>query len=187
LQLASNTRILATVLQRIPVLAGQPISVKFAAALTAHRGKLLYGATVGTPVHAGSHLRRREMVLDTWLLRNRAELARIFVHEVYHFVWARLGKTRRSIYEELLNREMEFGAMGELGWSAEVLKRSLRPSDREDRTRRWRDYVCESFCDTAAWMYSHARSHQEWTLAESHRKRRAACLAHIIKEGELRV
>jgi len=178
---------IAAVLQRIPALAGQPISVKFATALTAHRGKLLYGAPVGTPVHAGSHLRRREMVLDTWLLRNRTELARIFVHEVYHFVWARLGKTRRSLYEELLNREIEARVPGELGWSAEGMKLRLTPADREDRTRRWRDYVCESFCDTAAWMYSHARTHEEWTLAESYRKRRAACLAHILKEGELRV
>jgi hypothetical protein len=172
---------------RMPDFTGQPISVSFAPGLTAHRGKLIHGGAVGVPVHAGSHLRRREMVLDADLLRNRNELNRILVHEVYHFVWAKLGNHRRDIYEQVLHREMEAHARGELGWSAQALKQALTATDRRNRSRRWRDYICESFCDTAAWMYSRARSHAEWTLAERHRKRRAACLVHIIEEGELRV
>ena len=56
---------------------------------------------------------------------------------------------------DLLDEEFRRGARGELGWSAEWRKleldagRHLRP-----RTRRWREYCCESFCDTAAWLYS---------------------------------
>ena len=38
---------------------------------------------------------------------------------------------------------------------------------------RWRDYLCESFCDTAAWIYSGVRRHPEYTLAARHRNRRA--------------
>ena len=37
----------------------------------------------------------------------------------------------------------------------------------------WRDYVCESFCDTAAWLYGRIRRHDEFTLAERNRRRRA--------------
>jgi hypothetical protein len=49
-------------------------------------------------------------------------------------------------------------------------KRTLGP-----RTgRAWRDYVCESFCDTAAWLYSGVRRHPEFTLAPRFRERRAA-------------
>jgi hypothetical protein len=172
---------------RMPELTGQPISVSFAPGLTAYRGKLLHNGLRGVPVHAGSHLRLREMVLDSDLLRNQSELNRIFVHEVHHFVWAKLGRHRRHVYEQLLHREMEMRARGELGWSAQAMKQALAPSDRRNRSRRWREYVCESFCDTAAWMYSRARSHDEWTLAERHRKRRASCLVHIIEQGELRV
>jgi hypothetical protein len=148
---------------------------------------LLNGAPFGVPIHAGSHLRRREMVLDTYLLENRTELRRIFVHEMYHFVWAKLGNNRRRLYELLLDNELESGVPGELGWSAEAMKEKLAPADRRNRTRRWRDYVCESFCDTAAWKYSRARSHAEWTLPQPHWDRREECLVLIIGEGELRV
>jgi hypothetical protein len=171
----------------MPAFTGEPISVFFAPGLTAHRGQLLHGAPVGVPIHAGSHLRRREMVLDAGLLENRAELCRIFVHELYHFIWARLGNKHRRAYEGLLHAEFESRVPGELGWSAEALKEKLALADRRNRTRRWRDYVCESFCDTAAWKYSRARSHAEWTLAQPHRDTRDECLVLIIEEGELRV
>jgi hypothetical protein len=33
------------------------------------------------------------------------------------------------------------------------------------RNRRWREYCCESFCDTAAWLYAGVARHEEFTLA----------------------
>ena len=56
-------------------------------------------------------------------------------------------------------------AKGELGWSAEWRKAKLTAADGERRSRRWREYCCESFCDTAAWLYSVTSSHAEYTLA----------------------
>jgi len=110
------------------------------------------------------------MVLDAELLRRPRELRRIFVHELHHFTWVRLGNPQRRAYEELLAAES--GARGELGWSAETAKLKLTPADRKARTRRWREYVCESFCDTAAWFYSASDKHPEWTLAARYRARR---------------
>lgn len=177
---------LDSVIRRLPF-SGHPITLFFGPGLTAHRGKVLQGSMTGIPIHAGSHIRRREMVIDTDLLGDRVELCRIFVHEVGHFVWAKLGNNRRRGYEALLQDEFQSGAPGELGWSAERLKQKLRPEDRRNKTRRWRDYVCESFCDTAAWKYSRARSHAEWTLAGPKRDCREEWLVRIIEEGELRV
>ena len=45
-----------------------------------------------------------------------------------------------------------------------VAEEALRPEDGAGRTRRWREYCCESFCDTAAWMYSGVERHEEFTL-----------------------
>jgi hypothetical protein len=39
--------------------------------------------------------------------------------------------------------------------------------------RAWRDYLCESFCDSAAWFFADLRRHDEVTLARRHRERRA--------------
>ena len=41
------------------------------------------------------------------------------------------------------------------------------------RGRPWREYLCESFCDTAAWLYGDVRKHEEFTLAARFRQRRA--------------
>jgi len=61
---------------------------------------------------------------------------------------------------------------GELGWSAEWRKSKLTPLDRRERTRKWREYCCESFCDTAAWLYAGVRTHAEFTLAAAGRAER---------------
>src|SRR5262249_11038016 len=85
------------------------------------------------------------------------------------FVWLRLGNPRRWSYEKLLLAEWSDGVPGELGWSAEWRKAELRgPED----TRRWRQYCCESFCDTAAWLYAGAKQHDEFTLPDRSRSRR---------------
>jgi hypothetical protein len=153
---------------------GQPIQIQFVPALRAHRGKLLAGKGPGVAVHAGTFLRKRQIILDTSLLASPRELARILIHELCHFVWLRLANSSRRSYEELVGGEIRQGAGGELGWSAEWRKQALTGPDRRARTRRWREYVAESFCDTAAWLYSGSRRHVEVTLAEPFRRQRRA-------------
>ena len=169
---ARRRKIVAGALQRLPQVCGKPINLSFRPALTAHRGRLLSGVGRGREVHAATFLRKRRIVLDTELIEDRRELVRILVHEMFHFVWLRLGNSRRRSFEDLLRREMERGARGELGWSAEIRKQALRPDERCSRSRRWREYLCESFCDTAARLYSGARSHEEFTLAATFRRQR---------------
>jgi hypothetical protein len=115
-------------------------------------------------VYAGGFLRRREIVVDEALRRNAGELARILTHEVFHFVWLRLGNGRRQQWEHVLLDEWTRRATGELGWSSEWRKLRLTPEDRPQRSRRWREYACESFCDTAAWIYAGNGGHPEFTL-----------------------
>jgi hypothetical protein len=115
-------------------------------------------------VHGGSQLRKRLVVLDRALLDRPGEFRRILVHELFHFVWLRVSYAVRLSYEELLRRELAVGARGELGWSAEMRKAGLTAEDAADRSRRWREYACESFCDTAAWLYSGLSRHGEFTL-----------------------
>lgn len=163
---------LQATLRLLPDLEGRPIRVRLLPQLRAHRGKLFSRGETGEPVHAGTFLRKREMVLEHDLLHRPADLARIFVHEVFHFAWLRLGNARRLAYEAVLAGEARRGASGELGWSAESRKQRLRPADRRMRTRRWREYSCESFCDSAAWLYAGIRMHPEFTLADRFRVER---------------
>ncbi|MDX2178682.1 MAG: hypothetical protein SFV18_03750 [Bryobacteraceae bacterium] len=113
-------------------------------------------------VHAASHLRRRMVELDRELLDHAPELVRIVVHELFHFVWQRLDNATRAAWSELLKSEMRRRVKGELGWSAEMRKEKLGVTG--NSPRRWRDYSCESFCDTAAWYFSPRRRHSEFTL-----------------------
>jgi hypothetical protein len=132
------------------------------------------------PVHAGSFLRQRRITLDSALLRNRRELARILVHELFHFVWLRLGNEKRREWGEFLRTELKEGVRGELGWSAGLRKDALSPRDWRLCTRRWRDYTCESFCDTAAWWNSRGSPHEEFTLGSSARRRRAGAFQSLL-------
>ena len=120
------------------------------------------------PSHAGTLLRERRILFDCVA----AEFPRIFVHEVFHFVWLRAGNAARISFGQVLAGEIESGVRGELGWSAELRKDKLTAADRRNRTRRWRDYCCESFCDTAAWLYSGVEGHEEFTLGKRCRKTR---------------
>jgi hypothetical protein len=149
---------------------GRRICVSFLPSLTAHRGKLLSKSLKGDAVYAGSFLRKRRIVLEQQMLRTPRLLERIFVHEVFHFVWHRLGARLRASYEETVVAEFDRGARGELGWSSESLKGKVTECDRIERSRRWKDYVCESFCDTAGWLFGSARPYSEMTLARCHRK-----------------
>jgi hypothetical protein len=164
---------LKTILKRLPPLAGAPIRIQKAPGLRDRRGA----------VHAGSFLRQRRIALNC----TRAEFPRIVVHELFHFVWLRAGNPRRRSWESLLKAELAVHARGELGWSAEWRKKALRAGDIADRTRRWREYCCESFCDTAAWLYSGVRRHPEFALAAQFRAPRRAWFENAIGERELPV
>lgn len=160
---------------------GRPIQIQFVPALRASRGKLFAGEGPGVAVHAGTFLRKRRIVLDASLLASPGELARILIHELCHFVWSRLDNPTRRSYEELVEGEIRQGAGGELGWSAEWRRQVLTVSDRRGRTRRWREYVSESFCDTAAWLFSGGLRHAEVTLAAPFRRQRRAWFRHTQK------
>ena len=155
---------------RFAGIEGRPIRVRFRPLLTESRGKLLSRAGRGQPVHAGSFIRKREMVLESELRAAPRELARIFVHEIFHFAWARLGNARRRSFEDLLRSETAAHARGELGWSAEMIKSR---SNGALKAGAWRAYVAESFCDTAAFIYAGCRRHEEFTLAPKWRRKRA--------------
>ena len=160
----------APILKRLPELRGDPILIQGAHGLRDRRG----------PVHAGAFLRERRIAFDC----TRAEFPRIFVHELAHFVWLRLGNPRRRSYEALLRAEH---ARGELGWSAEWRKLALTPRHCHDRSRAWREYCCESFCDTAAWLWSGLARHSEFTLPARARIRRARWFRTALGSGPLSI
>jgi hypothetical protein len=161
------------ILRKLPPLAGQPIRLARAHNLRDRHG----------PVHGGAFLRERRILFDCTC----AEFPRIFVHELFHFVWLRAGNPVRISFERLIVAEMEAGASGELGWPAESRKRKLTCADYKLRTRRWREYCCESFCDTAAWLYSGAAKHPEFTLATSWRERRRRWFEGALGGRELSI
>ena len=160
--------------KRLPALQGRAVGVRFSPDLRASNRKLYSERPHGQPVYAASFIRKRKIVLDQELQRHHGNLSRILVHELFHFVWVRVGNPVRRSYLELLKKERRERARGELGWSAELRKgRLAKPARAPVRARQWRDYACESFCDTAAWLYSGLGRHPEFKLAARHRKRRA--------------
>ena len=160
-----------SILRRLPPLTGRPIRMESAPGLRDRRG----------PVHAGSFLRERRIALNC----TRAEFPRVLVHELFHFVWLRAGNPLRRSYEAVLEAEFAARARGELGWSAEWRKDALAPADLHGRTRAWREYICESFCDTAAWLYSGVSRHSEFTLASRFRARRRAWFETSFENREI--
>ena len=172
--------------RRLAALKGRSIDLRFWPVLTADGRRLYSNRPNGQPVYAGSFIRKRQIVLDQELQRQPRELARILVHELFHFVWARLGNPARRSYEELVREEWEQRARGELGWSAELRKRALlKRSPSPPASAPWRDYLCESFCDTGAWIYSGVRRHPEYTLAARHRDRRAEWFRAAFGSGTI--
>jgi hypothetical protein len=168
----------------LPPLSGVPICIRDGAELRAHKGKLLWGCGErGVAVHAASFLRGREIVLRTELLRDQRVFRFILVHELFHFVWARLGTPRRAEFTALLRREQTARTRGELGESSSLKKERLSPADCLRNSRAWRDYVCESFCDTAAWLYSAIGGDAACTLAKRCRDQRARWFAAAFEGG----
>lgn len=170
---------LSRLLAGLPQLNRQRLRVRFRPSLWALRGKLRTRPP-GVEVHAASFPRRGLVLLETALQDRPQELARILAHEIFHFVWFRLGNPLRRSWEALLRAELEAGAQGELGYSAERCKRGLTRRYISQRSRRWREYLCESFCDTGAWWILGQR-HAEFTLAQPWRARRKTWFRFITR------
>jgi hypothetical protein len=110
---------------------------------------------------------------------------RVLLHELLHFVWVRAGNARRLKWEKLLRKEWLSGAAGECGWSAEWRKRKLRIRDVDGRTRAWREYCCESFCDTGAWIFGGGK--KEVTLRSRHGRKRRTWFRQYFRDRDLPV
>jgi hypothetical protein len=130
------------------------------------------------PHLAATHIPGRYILLDSTVLKSRGDFERILVHEIFHFVWVRLGNARRRGWEEVVAGDWK--KSGELGFSAEWRKKKLGATDVRSRTGAWRRYACESFCDTAAWLYADLRGHEEFTLVRACRARRRAWFREYI-------
>ena len=136
----------------------------------------------------GSHLAatsipKRTIFLDQEVLAERGDFERILVHELFHFVWVRLSNRTRRDWEHQLAAEYRRRVQGELGWSAEWRKTKLRAGDVRLRTPAWRRYACESFCDSAARLYSGLKAHEEFTLPSPEVRRRSAWLQNLATNG----
>ena len=142
----------------LPQFVGGPIRVEIRRSLGSHL--------------AGASIPRRLILLDAAVLARRGEFERILIHELFHFVWVRLSNQTRRAWEQVLAGELRDRVKGELGWSAEWRKEMLTRADARFRTPKWRRYACESFCDSAAWMFAGLRVHDEFTLAAVPRRKR---------------
>ena len=161
----------------LPVLEGRPIAVRTVDRIPGHPG--------GGEAWAASSIRGRRILLHRSLENDPDEFCRILIHELFHFVWVRLGNPRRIAWEGVLAAELGGGrSSGELGYSAEWRKQLLGSADQRERTRVWRVYAAESFCDTAAWIYGEvADRHPEITLRARDRNRRRRWFEQQISPG----
>lgn len=144
---------------------GPPVKIRYRAGLR---------DTAGNPAHAATFIRGRETILDPALKKHPGQHRRVLLHEHFHFAWVRLGNRRRAAWEAFLKAEWEAHARGEAGWSAEWRKQKLSAADIAQRTRRWREYCCESFCDTAAFVMDARSDRSEVTLSAGRRRARIA-------------
>ena len=158
---------------RLPPLAGRPIRVHIRPSLGVHL--------------AETSIPQRIIFLDREVLTRRGEFERILIHELFHFAWVRLSNQTRWSWEEVLTAEFARQSRGELGWSAEWRKNKLSRGDVRGRSPKWRRYICESFCDSAAWMYAGLTEHDEYTLAAVDRRRRTAWIAKNLATEALSV
>ena len=137
------------------------------------------------PHLAAASVPMRLILLDAEVLLNRGDFERILVHEIFHFAWVRLANHARRSWEQVLAAELGRNARGELGWSAEHRKLRLKPEDVVGRTPAWRRYACESFCDTASWLYAGLSGHSEFTLAARFSSRRRAWFTTVLEPGPI--
>jgi hypothetical protein len=180
---------LPRVLRNAPAFCGKPIRLTVRPVLFVWRGKLRFRPGPGEAVHAASFVRKRMMIIEKDLLGNRSELKRILLHELAHFAWVRLGNSRRREWGSHLETEFRAKVPGECGWSAERRKQKLELPDAVHRARAWREYCCESFCDTAAWVWSGspARRCSEVTLGSRVLERRRHLLLQLTGSKCVRI
>jgi hypothetical protein len=157
----------------LPALSGSPIRVEIRPSLGPHL--------------AATSIPRRAILLDREVLARPGDFERILIHEVFHFAWVRLGNPARWDWERVLKKELARNVSGELGWSAEWRKEKLRAFVIRKRTAAWRRYVCESFCDSAAWMFAELAQHDEFTLPARFRRRRAQWFERNVGAGPVRI
>lgn len=155
----------------LPEFTGQPIRVRMRASLGGN--------------FAAVDVRKRMILLDREVFQVHGDFERILIHELFHFAWVRMSNARRASWESVLAGEIAARVSGELGWSAEWRKNKLNPADRRRRTRLWKHYVRESFCDTAAWCYAGLKRHDEFTLASRFRAVRRAWFAREVESRSL--
>jgi hypothetical protein len=117
-------------------------------------------------------MRERRIVFDAELAADPQEFARIFVHEVFHFVWLRLGNPRRWSYEALLREEMR--AARAASWAGPRSGASIALAARDA----WRA-APGAGANTSARASAtqrpgsfRASAHPEYTLARRFRERR---------------
>jgi hypothetical protein len=140
--------------------------------MRAYRGKLQVGPGPGDEVFAASFIPRREIVFDSDLLAHAPDFVNIVAHEIYHFVWRRLPNAERANWSELLAAEKR---VMHTGLSSRLRFEAWREAE---SPRRWKDYVCEAFCDTAA-----AMTHPNVRISAHRRK----WFGNLIKKRKLPV
>ena len=85
--------------------------------LTADRhAAILLNRPHGLPVYAGSFIRKRQIVLDRELERQPRELARILVHELFHFACGAPGKSSSPLPVRKLSCAKNGGSMLVENW-----------------------------------------------------------------------
>jgi hypothetical protein len=124
-------------------------------------------------VYAASFIRRHRIVLEEDLFEDETLLHLILIHELFHFVWPRLGNSIRDDFSRMILAEVNGHARGELGESSGTFKEAVLHRKEGPGSRAWKYYVCESFCDTAAWFFSGVGQHQQFQLDQRWTKRRA--------------
>jgi hypothetical protein len=157
-------------LNMLPKFSGQPIRVELRKTLGPH--------------WAATSIPKREILLDRGLLAHKGDFERILIHELFHFVWIRLSNESRRAWETLLASE---SSTGELGWSAEWRKSKLSASDKQQRSPKWRRYARESFCDSAAWLFSGLKHHNEFTLPAAARRARKVWFERNLASHEIAI
>ena len=157
----------------MPPLEGAPVRMESAPGLRDRRG----------PVHAGSFLRERRIALDC----TRAEFPRIFVHEVAHFIWLRLGNPLRLRYEEIVRAEIAAGARGELGWSAEWRKDDAGRDDDAAADPPVARILLREFLRYRRVAVLRLKRHEEFTLGERWRQKRRAWFTASLENRTLSI
>jgi hypothetical protein len=136
---------------------------------------------------AAASIPERLILLDASVLQRRGEFERILIHELFHFSWVRLSNQKRREWEKVLAGEMKAQVRGELGWSAEWRKAKLGAADVRRRNPAWRRYACESFCDTAAWLFCGMKTHDEFTLVVDARRVRKTWFVRHLRSASIKV